>query len=84
MPSVLTAVVVIVLGFVVNLGFQRYLNSRYDYRCERCGATFSLALSSGAIAPHRATIAPYRWGGARYVKCPNCGNRSRVTPVPKG
>jgi len=28
-------------------------------------------------------VPPQGWGGAKYVKCPNCGNRSWVKPVPK-
>jgi DNA-directed RNA polymerase subunit RPC12/RpoP len=69
-------VAVVVLGFAANLLFQRNLTSRYDYQCERCGSTFSLAPAAAAIAPHKM-------GGSKYLKCPSCGVRSWVTPVPK-
>lgn len=76
MSSALIPVIVVVLGFGVNLLIQQNLTSRYGYRCDRCGATFSLAPAAAAIAPHKM-------GGAKYVKCPICGVRSWVTPVPK-
>ena len=76
MSSALIPVIVVVLGFGVNLLVQQTLTSRYDYRCDRCAATFSLSPATAAGAPHKM-------GGAKYVKCPNCGARSWVTPVPK-
>ena len=76
MPSVVIPIIVVVFGFAINLLVQRNLTSRYDYRCDRCGATFSLTPTAAAIAPHRM-------GGAKYVKCPSCGGRSWVAPVPK-
>jgi len=76
MSGVLVPVVVVVLGFAVNLLIQRNLMSRYDYRCDRCAAIFSLT-------PARAAVVPHRMGGTKYVRCPNCGRLSWAAPVPK-
>ena len=76
MPKGLIPVVVIAAAFVVQFFVQRYMLTRYDYQCGRCGAAFSPAALSLALAPHR-------FGGSKYMRCPQCGMRSWVAPVPK-
>jgi DNA-directed RNA polymerase subunit RPC12/RpoP len=73
MSNLVFRVVAVVAGFTINL---IVLTSRYDYQCGRCRATFSLTPGAAAIAPHR-------FGGVKHVKCPTCGDRSWITPVPK-
>jgi DNA-directed RNA polymerase subunit RPC12/RpoP len=73
----LIPVIIVVAGLGINILVQQNLTRRYDYRCDHCGSTFALTTATAAVAPHKM-------GGAKYVRCPNCGNRSWVTPVPKG
>ena len=77
MPTGVIPVVVIAAAFVVQYFVQRNVLMRYDYQCGRCGATFSPTAVSLALAPHRI-------GGSKYMRCPQCGRRSWVAPVPKG
>jgi DNA-directed RNA polymerase subunit RPC12/RpoP len=77
MPTGLIPVVIIAVGFIVQFFFQRNVLTRYDYQCGSCGATFSPAALSLALAPHRPV-------GRKYMRCPQCGRWSWVTPVPKG
>jgi DNA-directed RNA polymerase subunit RPC12/RpoP len=74
--SAFIPIILVVLVFAINLLVQRNLTSRYDYQCGRCGVAFPLTPAVAAVAPHKM-------GGAKYVKCPNCGNRSWATRVPK-
>jgi DNA-directed RNA polymerase subunit RPC12/RpoP len=69
-------VVVIGAGFLVQFVVQQGITSRYDYQCGNCGQTFSLT-------PFAAAVAPHRFGGRKLVRCPHCGVRSWVSPVPK-
>ena len=64
--------VIIPVAFAVQYTFA----SRYDWRCERCGETFSLS-------PLAATLLPHSFGGRKFARCPHCGVRSWVSPVPK-
>ena len=73
----LIPLIALVGGFVANYLFQRGRSSQYDYKCEKCGETFSLPPLAGAIAPHRP-------GGRKWVRCPRCGAFSWTTPVSKG
>ena len=66
------AVVIIPLA----LGGQFVFASRYDWRCGNCGHTFSLSPLTAAVMPHR-------FGGQKLARCPDCGVRSWVSPVPK-
>jgi DNA-directed RNA polymerase subunit RPC12/RpoP len=76
MSTAVIPVIVIVAGFLAQLAFQQSMTSRYDYQCGNCGRTFSLT-------PLAASIAPHRFGGSKFVRCPHCGVRSWVSPVPK-
>ena len=76
MPKALIPVVVIAAVLVVQFFVQRYMLTRYDYQCGRCGATFSPTALSLVLAPHRL-------GGSKYMRCPQCGRYSWVAPVPK-
>lgn len=67
------AVVVIPLAF----GTQLVLSRRYDWRCDNCGQTVTLT-------PVMAALSPHRFGGQKYARCPSCGVRSWLSPVPKG
>lgn len=55
---------------------QTYFASRFDWRCEKCGRIFSLS-------PFVAALMPHSFGGRKLAKCPDCGVRSWVSPVPK-
>ncbi len=66
----------IILILVATFIFQAFLAGRFDWRCDKCGHTFS-------IPPFKAAILPHRWGGQKLVKCPECGVRSWVHRVPK-
>lgn len=76
MNTAIVPVVVIGIALVAQLVVQQGITSRYDYRCGNCGQRFSLT-------PLAASIVPHRFGGSKFVKCPHCGVRSWVTPVPK-
>ena len=73
---VVLPVVLIVAGLTANYFFNRSRTSRYDYKCGNCGNVFSLAAAVASFAPHRV-------GGLKWVRCPSCGSRTWVTPVPK-
>lgn len=77
MPKALIPVIVIAVVLVVQFFVQRNMLTRYDYQCPSCGATFSPTALSLVLAPHR-------FGGSKYMRCPQCGRRSWVAPVPKG
>lgn len=66
------AVVIIPVALIV----QFTVASRYNWQCGNCGHTFSLS-------PFAAALMPHRFGGRKLAKCPNCGVRSWVSPVPK-
>jgi DNA-directed RNA polymerase subunit RPC12/RpoP len=76
MATALLPLLLVPLAFLVQFVLQRSITSRYDFRCDSCGETFSLT-------PAKASIAPHRFGGSKYVRCPNCGVRSWVSRVPK-
>jgi DNA-directed RNA polymerase subunit RPC12/RpoP len=64
--------IVIPLGLVVQTAFTR----RFNWQCGNCGHVFSLSPVSAALMPHS-------FGGRKLARCPNCGVRSWVSPVPK-
>ena len=68
--------IIIPAGVAASYLVQRARSSRYDYRCGNCGQTFALAPLAGALAPHR-------FGGQKWFRCPHCGRFSWVTPVPR-
>lgn len=72
MDGALIAIVVIPLA----LGTQFVVASRYDWRCQSCGQIFSLSPVAAALMPHS-------FGGRKLSKCPDCGARTWVSPVPK-
>lgn len=74
-PSI-APVIAIGVAFAAQFIFQQRLTSRYDYQCCNCGHAFSLT-------PLAASVAPHRFGGGKFVKCPRCGVRSWASPVPK-
>ena len=67
---------IIALILIATLGTQAIVASRFDWRCDNCGQTFS-------IPPLKAAILPHRWGGGKFTTCPRCGVRSWVHRVPK-
>lgn len=69
------ALVPIILVPVV-LAAQCLFASRHDWRCENCGYTFGLS-------PLVAAVMPHSFGGRKLARCPSCGVRSWVSPVPK-
>lgn len=76
MNTAVIPVIVIVAAFLAQFIAQQAITSRYDYQCDNCGRTFSLT-------PWAASVAPHRFGGSKLVRCPHCGVRSWVSPVPK-
>jgi len=77
MPKGVIPLIIIPVIVGVQFFVQRNVLTRYDYQCGRCQATFSPTALSLTLAPHRP-------GGSKYMRCPQCGMRSWVTPVPKG
>ena len=77
MPKGVIPLIIIPVIVGVQFFVQRNVLTRYDYQCGRCEATFSPTALSLTLAPHRP-------GGSKYMRCPQCGMRSWVTPVPKG
>ena len=67
---------VIVLILVVVLGIQALVASHSNWRCDKCGTTFSMS-------PLKAALLPHRWGWGKLAKCPECGVRSWTHRVPK-
>jgi DNA-directed RNA polymerase subunit RPC12/RpoP len=76
MSHILIIVPIVLVLFGAHFAVQRNMSTRYAYQCAKCGETFSLQ-------PLKATLAPHRLGGAKFVKCPHCGRRSWVTPIRK-
>ena len=76
MDPAIIPVTLIGAGLIVQLFVQQGITSRYDYQCGNCGQTFSLT-------PLAASVAPHRFGGSKLARCPHCGARSWVWPVPK-
>ena len=76
MSKVLIPLFLIAAGFLVNYVLQRNRSATVDYRCGNCGAVFPLPALSGALAPHR-------FGGQKWFRCPQCGSFSWTAPVPK-
>lgn len=76
MSTSIIPVIVVVAAFIVQFSVQQNITSRFDYQCGNCGHTFSLT-------PFAASVAPHRFGGSKFVRCPSCGVRSWVSPVPK-
>ena len=76
MDQALIPIVLIPLGLLVQFVVQQGITKRYDYQCTNCGQTFSLT-------PLLASVTPHRFGGSKFAKCPYCGVRSWVSPVPK-
>ena len=72
----LTAFLVIAAALVVGLSVQGWIARNFEYKCPNCGNRFSLSLFAGALSPHAM--------GRKWVRCPRCGKRSWVYPVPKG
>jgi hypothetical protein len=70
--SAFIPIIIIVLVLVT----QFFLASRYDWRCESCGHTFSISPVAAALMPHRPV-------GRKLARCPNCGVLSWASPVPK-
>ena len=44
------------------------------YHCPRCGYEFEISMLTDFFSPHGVN----RKGGWKYLKCPNCSNRSRM------
>jgi DNA-directed RNA polymerase subunit RPC12/RpoP len=76
MPHELTPLIVVVGMIGVQFAVQSTLRNRFDYRCGNCGQTFSPSTLGLVLAPHR-------FGGMKYTRCPHCGKWSWVSPVPK-
>lgn len=72
MDRAIVPIIVICLALLI----QVVSAGRYDWRCESCGHVFS-------VSPLAAALLPHRFGGRKLAKCPSCGVRSWVTPVPK-
>jgi DNA-directed RNA polymerase subunit RPC12/RpoP len=51
----------------------------YGARCANCGNEFELSFTREVLAPHGGG----RSGSWQYVKCPNCGKRTRALVVKK-
>jgi rubrerythrin len=76
MDAILIPIIVIPLG----LGAQFFSASRHDWRCEKCGHTFSISPLTATFLPHSLGNS---FGGRKLAKCPNCGARAWVTAVAK-
>jgi DNA-directed RNA polymerase subunit RPC12/RpoP len=51
----------------------------FAYRCLKCGHEFEVSAFTDFISPHGLS----RSGGWKYLKCPKCHRRSRVTLIKK-
>jgi DNA-directed RNA polymerase subunit RPC12/RpoP len=69
----------IILAFALGVNFrvQQRLVGQFDYQCGSCGTQF-------ALTPLAASLAPHKFGGYKYVKCPSCRRRGWAQRVPKG
>jgi ribosomal protein S27AE len=74
MDGVTALIPVIVIALVLVTQF--FIASRYDWQCGNCGHVFSISPAAAALMPHRPV-------GRKLARCPNCGVRSWVSPVPK-
>ena len=76
-----------VAGFVVlvvlvgGLPFLVVWHARtYAYRCRNCGHEFEISPWTDLISPHGLS----KEGGWKYLRCPECGQRTRAMVIPKG
>ena len=69
-PYGLVVAAVIVIGATAA---QAVANRSRAYRCDTCGATFSLSAVAAVASP--------RSMGRKLVTCPRCGKRDWATPV---
>jgi predicted RNA-binding Zn-ribbon protein involved in translation (DUF1610 family) len=67
--------IVIPIVLVVGVGSQYVLLKRYDFKCGNCGNVFSPSLGAVMLTPHRF--------GAKRLRCPQCGEATWATRVPK-
>jgi DNA-directed RNA polymerase subunit RPC12/RpoP len=57
----------------------RWHATNFAYRCLKCGHEFEISTFTDFISPH----GPSRSGGWKYLKCPECHERSRATLIKK-
>lgn len=71
-----------VWGAIIVVGI--YLLVSYDarntgYRCANCGNAFEISVATDLVSPHGIGGT----GGWKYLKCPECGRRSRAAVLKK-
>lgn len=44
------------------------------YHCPKCGCEFEISIATDFLSPHGVN----KEGGWKYLKCPNCFNRTRM------
>jgi hypothetical protein len=71
-----TAFIVVLVMAMGYYAYQRGQMSRYFFHCSRCRTSFPLS-------PLGASLAPQRYGGSKYGRCPGCGEWSWLDPVPR-
>lgn len=74
------------VGFVVAIGGALALVAWHRkataYRCLHCGHEFTISFMTDLISPHGIGRADDRTvRGWKYLRCPQCGQRSRATAL---
>ena len=57
----------------------RWHNQTFGYRCKNCGHEFEISTFRNFISPHGIDML----GGWKYLKCPQCGSRTRARVIRK-
>jgi len=72
-PYGFIAWLIIVLGGLLLL--VGWVNRHFGYRCRSCGHDFEISLFVNLVSPHGM--------GWKYLKCPDCGRRTRAKVLRK-
>ncbi len=73
-----------VLLVVASAVLMLWHTRTFAYRCARCGEEFEISLLTNVISPHGISRDENgSWRGYKYLKCPNCNQRSKATSLAK-
>ena len=71
---ILMGIIVITIILLVN-----WHRLNFSYKCEFCEHEFRISFLLDLLSPH----GPNRKGGWKFLKCPKCNKRSKVTVIKK-
>jgi hypothetical protein len=75
MAQISPTILVIPVVFGLSVLWQAQLNKKFDFKCANCGNVFSVSALAGATTAHSL--------GRKRLTCPECGQTTWATRVPK-